>query len=63
VLLLHQDLELARALHPLIVGAVEHHHRLVVRHLLLLLELQEPLCHRHQVVLPLHLLLVLLVPL
>lgn len=55
-----QDLELdldLEALHPLTVAAAELRHRLVVLHLLLLLVLQGPLCHRHLVALPLHLLL------
>lgn len=59
-LLVRQGLELDRALHPLTVEAAE------LRHLLLLLVLQGPLCHRHLVALvalPLHLLQVLLVPL
>ena len=60
---MHQDLEQARVLLPLTVGAVELRHPLVVLHLLLLQVLQEPLCHRHLVVLPLHLLLAPPVPL
>ena len=63
---MHQDLEQARVLLPLTVGAVELRHPLVVLHLLLLQVLQGPLCHRHPVVLvalPLHLLQVHLVPL
>ena len=56
---MRQDLELGlEALHPLTVAAAELRHRLVVLHLLLLLlVLQGPLCHRHLVALPLHLLL------
>jgi len=61
VLLVHQDLVLARVLRPLTVAAAELHLRLVVLHLLLLLVLQEPLSHRHLVALPLHLLQVPLV--
>ena len=60
---MHQDLELARALLPLTVGAVELHHPLVVLHLHLLQVLQGPLCHRHLAALPLHLLLAPPVPL
>ena len=60
---MHQDLEQARVLLPLTVGAVELHLQLEVLHLLLLQVLQGPLCHRHLAALPLHLLLAPLVPL
>lgn len=61
--LVHQDLDLARVLRRLKVAAVELLHPLVVLQLLPLLVLQAPLYHPHLVVLPLHLPLVLQVPL